>query len=186
LIDPVVAKFSAQHYPLVGRSERPVITSQSKGSTRNWGLVALKETLAADIESHNCQLLQFLEISRNSRALTRAGLKTSYPSSAAEIADAACRGSVEVRRARISASSSNERRRAWCSNTWAVMLILSGWVRSRILSKRRSEVSGEPTTENNSVWLAEAFSTGDQNESMSSMGGGTWPGAPRRRFVKDC
>jgi hypothetical protein len=44
-------------------------------------------------------------------------IKTSYTSPAAEIADAECCGSVEVRRARICASSSNERRRALWSNT---------------------------------------------------------------------
>src|ERR1700749_2302805 len=36
------------------------------------------------------------------------------------------------------------------------------------------------------MWLAMAFSAGDQYVSISSIGGGICPGVPRRRFVNDC
>src|SRR5207253_5245561 len=68
----------------------------------------------------------------------------------------------------------------------AVVMISSGCVTSMNLSRLRSTVFGEPTAEHKRVMLAEAFSAGDQYESMSSMGGGIWPGVPRRRFVKAC
>src|SRR6266576_294746 len=61
----------------------------------------------------------------------------------------------------------------------AVVMISSGCVTSMNLSRLRSTVFGEPTAEHKRVMLAEAFSAGDQYESMSSMGGGIWPGVPR-------
>src|SRR2546429_9634631 len=63
----------------------------------------------------------------------------------------------------------------------AVVMISSGCVTSMNLSRLRSTVFGEPAAEHKRVMLAEAFSAGDQYETMSSMGGGIWPGGPRRR-----
>src|SRR2546429_9851559 len=68
----------------------------------------------------------------------------------------------------------------------AVVMISSGCVTSMNLSRLRSTVFGEPTAEHKRVMLAEAFSAGGQDESMSSVGGGIWPGGARRRFVEGC
>ncbi len=47
-------------------------------------------------------------------------------------------------------------------------------------------MSGEPTAEQDSDWPTMAFSAGDHSASMSSTGGGSGPGVPRRRLMNCC
>jgi len=67
-----------------------------------------------------------------------------------------------------------------------VIISSSGCVDSMKAASPRRTVSGEPTNDTESERSTIAFSAGDQYEAMSSIGGGTWPGEPRRRLMNDC
>ena len=62
----------------------------------------------------------------------------------------------------------------------------SAFVISRKERTPRDTVSGAPTNEYTSEWFNPASSTGAAHELMSSMGGASFPGVPRRSFTNDC